>query len=90
MKTIYKYKIEHVDEPIVLLPKGAVILSVDVQHEELNLWAIVDPDEKGKEITRFALIPTGGKIFFPIERSVFLKTIQFANGHLVFHLFRIF
>lgn len=44
MKTIYKYKLQFTGEQDVFFPDGADILSLQVQNDEVVLWAVIDTD----------------------------------------------
>ena len=43
MRTIYKYPLQIVDKQTVLMPKGAQIIAVMVQKEQLCVWAECNP-----------------------------------------------
>ena len=58
---IYKYKLGFQITKPIEMPAGAVILSVQLQDNELVLWAIVDPT--AAPVTRtFRLAVTGEEI----------------------------
>jgi hypothetical protein len=95
MKSIYKYVLNIEDEPSILMPMGAQILSVDAQmdpsrvgdHEQLCLWALVDP-EAIPEGRHFRIYGTG----HPVEEadlanSRFIGTVPMMNGSLIWHVF---
>ncbi len=87
MKRVYKYFLEVNDEVSVYMPKGARVLSVQVQDGRPCIWAAVDPSER-VEKRRFRIAGTG----HPIEDDVvegFIGTIQMYDGRLVFHVFEI-
>lgn len=90
MKKIFKYKLNLEERQQVDLPKGAKILSVQAQRDEISLWALVDPNEKEADSVGFAIVGTGNPINFNIQDAKFLETIQFEGGHFVFHVFRTF
>jgi hypothetical protein len=89
MLTVYKYPFQLDDEITLMLPSGFKTLKVDVQRNELCLWALVDPDNK--------TIPVGFRIAgtgHPIEKHPnieyrYVDTILLAGGDLVFHVFQI-
>lgn len=71
------------------MPRGAEILTVQVQHGKPQIWAKVDPTAP-VESRRFALFGTGHRI--PDERESehalrYVGTFQVDGGALVFHLF---
>lgn len=84
--TIYKYTIPTTDEPIIAMPRGARILSVDVQHGVPCLWAMVDPTAP-KVARRFRLAGTGHPLAAEWTADRFVGTVILAGGMLVFHLF---
>lgn len=86
MKRVYKYPLDIQDEVIVMMPKGARVLSVQVQNGRPCLWAAVDPTEMELEKRLFRIAETG----HPIHDNVvdgFIGTIQLYDGRLVFHVF---
>ncbi len=46
MKRVYKYPLRVNDRQIVKLPKGAEILSVQIQRGDICLWALIDTSVK--------------------------------------------
>ena len=81
MKVIYKY-------PVLIgefehgLPKGAKILSVQLQDEQPYFWALIDP-ESPREIREFRVFGTGHEI--DDEWHKYHATFQ--QGPFVWHLF---
>ena len=85
MKEIWKFTLPVTDYPVVSMPKGARVLSVGVQHGEVQVWALVDP-EAPTELRRFMKIDTGQCMTEPcVERIRFIGTVQM--GDLVWHIF---
>lgn len=85
MKKIFKYQLGIIGWQEVELPIGAKILSVQMQHEKLFLWALVNEDKR-KEKREIVLAGTG----HPIEDTddlKFLGTVQEMDGDLVWHIF---
>jgi len=85
-KSIWKFNFPIRDEFQLQMPKGAEILSVQIQHEKPTLWAICDTESKN-ETRNFSIYGTG----HPINPNgkKFIATFQMANGSLVWHLFEI-
>lgn len=77
-KKIWKYELGSTTS----LPIGAEILDIQVQGEQICLWAAVDPDAE-TEMRYFQIVPTGGEIKLK-PRYHYLKTIQ--EGALVWHV----
>ncbi len=84
MKNIWKYTLPVTSHPILPMQKGAKVLSVDVQHGEIQVWALVDP-EAPKELRRFRVASTGNAVGEEIESLRFIGTVQM--GDLVWHIF---
>lgn len=83
-QTIWKYELEITDRQTILMPAKARILSVQVQHERLCLWALVNP-VLTKEERHFEVFGTGHPV--PNRRRAYLGTVQISGGSLVFHVF---
>ena len=84
MKTIFKWDIGSVDA--IEIQKGAEILTVQAQHGEARIWALVDPTmEKVKR--RFKTYGTGYPV--PDKPGVYVGTYQVWGGDLVFHVFEV-
>lgn len=82
MKTIWKYKLETTDEQFIEMPKGSVILSVQIQKEELCLWALVDSAEQHIDRRLIQILGTGNPI--KEEPRMFIGTYQIKGfvGHV--------
>jgi len=76
--TIWKYHLEDKVE----MPIGAKILDIQMQNNELVIWALVNPDNK-TETRFFHSYPTGAVI--PGDPGIYLKTLQ--HGWFVAHYF---
>lgn len=83
-KKIFKYHLPmgfHSTSDI-LVPRDFKPLRVDVQNQDLYIWAIVDPETPEQLIT-VTIVGTGGE---PPVVGEYLNTI-FAGGIYVFHAF---
>lgn len=86
MSTIWKYPIPITDKFTLDMPKGAKIISLQVQLGAPCVWAIVDPDLMEKE-REFVMLGTGMDLpDYPVE---FIGTFQVDNSRLVFHVFEV-
>lgn len=96
--SIYKYKIPAAHVFSLYLPEGALILSVQTQYNEPQLWAMVPiSDNHLKPVPtqeRVFLIFTTGADIRKEEYDqacsgslVHIGTFQLSEGTLVFHLF---
>lgn len=84
MNKIYKYTLSKTGRQVVVLPKGFTILDIQVQHLDICLWAIVDPNNEEEDIV-FTIYGTGDTL--PTKYGEYVKTFQLANGDYVFHVF---
>lgn len=85
---IWKYTLQTTDRQTVSMPAGARMLSVQVQHDRMCLWALVN-DMTQKRVTRYIAIVETGE---PFPEGVFLNfigTCQFDGGELVYHVFEV-
>ena len=92
MKRIYKYTEKDLElrkgspSGFLSLPRGSQLLSVMNQKEEFAIYALVDDTEEERESFEFRLIGTGHP-FEDMVGYVFLGTVSFSIGSLVFHVF---
>lgn len=84
MRTIYKYKLEP-NFGTLQMPKGAQVLTVQIQHGTPCLWAKVDPTQPTERRT-FNVYGTGHEM--PDDPClVYVATFQVDGGALVWHVF---
>ena len=81
---IFKWTLKITDYQEIEMPKGAVMLSVQIQNENPQLWALVD-EKKSTEKRLFITCGTGNPI--PEDIGDYVGTYQVENGRLVFHVF---
>lgn len=81
--TIYKYAIEVTDQQTVSMPAGADILTAQVQHGQVCLWARVDPLAAITQ-RKIRVAGTGHPV---ASEWAYIATVQLAGGGLVFHVF---
>jgi len=85
--TIWKYKLEIKGTQEIMMPRGATILSVDKQGDDICLWAMVHEFNE-LEPRCIELIKTGGRIQNPTAcNRKFIGTV--VNGSSVCHLFEL-
>jgi hypothetical protein len=82
MKTIHKYPLRVQAPQTIHMRKGAEILCVQVQDEELFLWALVD-STIGMVSFRVDVIGTGGTANY--SRKAYVGTVQ--ERGFVWHVF---
>lgn len=82
-KSVWKFPVSLEDQFPLEMPEGAQPLSVQMQHGQPCLWALVNPDAPRRS-RFFRLVGTG----HPVEEGLgFVGTFQLNGGALVFHLF---
>jgi len=104
MKKIFKYELKFGDLPVVEMPVGAEILTIDKQGKSMEpvygepklfAWAIIDEDEKRMEERKFRVAGTGhplGEDFDAIikySKLEYINTIFILDGRQVYHIFEI-
>jgi hypothetical protein len=84
MNCVFKYPI-HPGDVAIEMPIGARVLSVQVQHGEAVIWALVNSLEL-KELRKFVVVGTGHPC---PDVGRFIGTFQLPDldGSWVFHLF---
>ena len=81
MQAIWKYAISRTVGDIEM-PRGAQILCVQIQDDDICLWATVNTDAP-KEIRTFVIYGTGHN--HPVIEGVHIGTVQ--QRGLVWHVF---
>jgi len=86
-KVIWKYELMVADEQGVEMPKGATILTLQVQRGKPCLWVLVSPDAE-KEIRTFETFGTGHLYSDHIwEGLKYIGSYQLSDGNFVGHVF---
>lgn len=80
---IYKYKLNKCGSQIVMMPKSAIVLSVQNQRGKLVLWA--DAPTGPMERRKFVACVTG----MPSPFGTYLGTVQFDGGNYVVHVYEV-
>ncbi|MCK5235905.1 MAG: hypothetical protein KAR06_02880 [Deltaproteobacteria bacterium] len=86
---IFKYPFKVSDEVRIGMPLGAHILTVQVQHGEPCIWAIVDP-EQPHELRSFLVIGTGHLFSNDLSKSRYIGTFQLEVGYARFSAREVF
>ena len=85
-KTIWKFNLMITGQQDVLVPEGAVPLSVQEQHGLLCIWFLVDLDSSPVPIT-LLIVGTGQPLNQTDAKQVeYLGTVQMTSG-FVWHVF---
>ena len=87
MLRIYKYPFEVQGELSIEMPKGASILTVQVQNGTPCIWAVVNDSQLVLEDRRFRLFSTGQHIDVNLTHMRYIGTFQLVEGTFVGHLF---
>jgi hypothetical protein len=81
-KTIWKFIVDITRLQTIIMPIGAEILHVDVQHDLICLWAMVDPNA-AREPRVIEVVGTGHSM--PNEERKHLGTV--LMDPFVWHIF---
>lgn len=85
-QVIYKYPVPPAPSKFILmLPKGAEILCVQMQSGEPQIWALVDPGAEEEE-RKFVTLGTGRQ-YKKLSKSQYIGTFQ--TPFFVWHVFEI-
>jgi hypothetical protein len=87
MIRVWKFPLAMTDIQQVKMPKGARILAVKPQGNQVCLWALCDGNQPN-EARQIAILGTGHNA--PEYGALkFIETFQLHGGELVFHAFEI-
>jgi len=89
MKAIWKYILDGKSRQVIKMPVNAKILSIQTQHGEACLWALVGAEgTEAVEERVFEIFGTGHEIHYDmgVERE-FIGTFQLDGGSFVGHVF---
>lgn len=82
MRNVWKYTL--LPECTLEMPRGAQLLSVHVQGDDICLWALVDSSQPLTP-RHFVIFGTGHAIH-DVELT-YIGTVMMLGGALVFHVF---
>ena len=83
-QTIWKYPLPLTDRTLYQMPKGAEILCVQLQNNEPQLWASVNPSSD-TETREIITVGTGNNV--PADVGRYIGTYQVHGGDFIFHVF---
>lgn len=99
MQVIWKFKLRPApDVNEFELPRGAQVLTVQVQRGEPHMWVLCDPSPTApKTLRRFVVVGTGHEFELPnfelsngpVMFNGYVGTFQLEGGALVFHVFEV-
>lgn len=81
---ICKFHIEIEMENIIQAPSGTIWLSAQLQHNQIVVWGIVNPDNASTNYKTYVL-PTGAAI--SQMSAKFMGTVQLGSGSMILHIF---
>lgn len=82
---IYKYVIDEPEDRVVFsMPKGAKILHVGNQREQICIWAKVDIT-CGMHDRAFYIVGTGHAM--PVEAGEYIGTVHLFDSDFIWHIF---
>lgn len=84
MKKILKYPLQITDDQTVVMPEGAQILTVAIQHGKVTLWALC-PETRKVQPRKIEIFGTGNPI--PNGTRTYIGTVLMDGGQLVWHVF---
>ncbi len=86
---IWKWTLTAADRQTLMLPTGAQLLTVQMQHGRPQVWALCDDaqDVWKVEPRTIAIYGTGNPM--PERPGKYLSTFQVDDGALVFHAFEL-
>lgn len=84
MKKILKYHLTITDNQTVVMPEGAQILTIQMQSDNISLWALC-PETKKMQPRHIECFGTGHPI--PNGIRTYIATIQSMGGSFIWHFF---
>lgn len=82
---IWKFPIDQENQSVEM-PPGSKILTAQIQHGYIQLWALCDDRVQGKELRHIAVYGTGNPL--PDAPGEHLSTVQLTSG-IVAHVFEV-
>lgn len=83
---VWKWPLQITDRQALMMPAGAVVLTVQMQGHQPQLWALVDEtQDTPKQPRAFAIYGTGNPM--PNDPGRYIATFQTHGGDLVWHAF---
>lgn len=83
MKTIWKQRLDLVDEQIIFFPIDSQLLCVQIQQGNPYIWALVDSEAPN---SGYSILQCGTGHPTPDSKWTYLDTYQLENG-IVLHVF---
>jgi hypothetical protein len=83
---ILKYELEVADEQSIDTYQSFITLDVQLQHNKIVLWAMVDTKSPPME-RKFSVYGTGQEVN---PQDAYIGTVQTEEGYLVWHIFEMY
>ncbi|MDF1547153.1 MAG: hypothetical protein P1P88_04990 [Bacteroidales bacterium] len=81
---IWKFKLKKERSQLVKMPSKAEIMDIQLQNDNLVMWALIDPDDEEIEV-KINMYGTGCEINNTTSKDEYLATVQ--EGLFVWHFF---
>lgn len=85
MKTIHKYELKVTDMQVIQMPEHAKVLSANVQHGTVYIWAMVRTENK--MVDRKVYMHGTGHTVLCGDKAQFVETVMLYDGNIVLHIF---
>jgi hypothetical protein len=83
MRVIYKYQLEKT----IQLPIDSQVLKVGMQNGIMQMWVLVDPNEKQTSQRNFEIIGTGHSFEFHYLTHTYIDSL--FDGPFVWHIWEV-
>ncbi len=83
MRTIYKYELART----VSLPIDSQVLKVGIQNGIMQMWVLVDPNQKQTSYRNFEIIDTGHNFEFDYLTHTYIDSL--FDGPFVWHVWEV-
>lgn len=84
---VWKWTLAAIDRQTIEMPAGAKLLTVQMQGDMPQLWALCDNATIAKQKRHIAIYGTGNPM--SDEPGDYIATFQMHSGSLVFHAFEV-
>jgi len=88
MQVVYKYLANIGDTTILMLPRGAKILTAQKQGQHICFWALHSHEATAIEARRILRVGTGHP-FEDTKEYQYIGTVQELEGSLIWHYFEV-
>jgi len=95
MKTVWKFpcnldEVNDNNQIVFNMPAGAKVISTEVQHGIVVIWAVIDDQVPEVQRRRFEFVGTGAPLLQSETKEYrFVGTVMLISGNLVWHVFEV-